>query len=94
MRQWIVVMLMALMPHLAWAQVPSEQDYLQAIHAHWPHVDLRVEQRRWLAQRSLQALQDCHRGGRELAWCQQLVREGLREMIGAEPLTSAAASNW
>ncbi|MGJ8668248.1 MAG: hypothetical protein ACSHXK_02060 [Oceanococcus sp.] len=94
MRQLLLCAALVLLPALAMASQPSHADYVASIEAQWPHAQLREEQRQWLAQRSVQALENCHQSGRDLAWCQQLVREGLREMLGSEPVSSTAANSW
>lgn len=70
-------------------------DYEVLIRAAWPHVSLRAEQRQWLATRSAVALQQCQSAGRSEIHCRMVVREGLRETLGSEPIAAGLASrSW
>ena len=94
MRYQILLGLFIALPHMSWAQPLSLQiNYEQEIRTYWPHASLRLEQRQWLAQQSLTALKTCHETGASLAWCQQQVRDGLRELIGSEPVAQGQAGN-
>ncbi len=66
--------------------------YEKMIPAAWPHVSLRAEQRQWLATRSAMALGQCRRSGRSEALCRTLVREGLSETLGSQPIAAGLAS--
>ncbi|ORE89338.1 hypothetical protein ATO7_05645 [Oceanococcus atlanticus] len=68
----------------------SRYDFM--IRAAWPHVDLRPDQRQWLATRSAIALKQCQSAGRTQTHCRMQVREGLREALGSEPIAAGLAS--
>lgn len=97
MRRLILILLAAGLSFAAQAReaaTPAEvagYDYL--IRAAWPHVTMRSEQRQWLATRSAVALRQCQLAGRTESHCRVLVREGLRETIGSEPVAAGLASN-
>ena len=74
-------------------QAVQQVQYEQMIRTAWPHVTLRPEQRSWLAQRSSVAEQECQLSGHAPSWCRELVKQGLREMIGEEPVESGLASS-
>jgi hypothetical protein len=68
--------------------------YAQMIQTGWPQASLRVDRQRWLAERAVDALQDCMSAGAEFAYCRQLVVDSLVELMGEDPVSTLSYARW